>query len=283
MSHAYDPFAALTASIGSQKQAKQQALIALLNSTAAQTVRRVLPRQVIEKHLKYHLQEMQVMMRSFQAVLTFPTDGRKLPQAVLAKMQKQFGADLRNATDKLASEVEELLSKVKLRQVLQSTIMTEVIASTPFPFCLLNDIIYHPKRSRTAHSKQYVPAHVILWASRAPKANVIQVWLELAPHNPEHLKMMSEDELRSEEFLIHVPAGEVYFSAFQTAVAVKLHGLPSEVDATFAGRDHAEMVAEYHRMRELLVRRKGDEGDFLHVLWSRHKEEEEKDAYNFLI
>jgi hypothetical protein len=282
MDKAHDPFSAMSMSIAEQKLAQQQEIAKMLREKPPQTVRRVLPRSVVERHLKYHLKEMQTMMKSFEAILTFPTEGRKLPQAVLSKMQKQLGHDLRSASGKLNSEVEDLLSLVRKGIILQSNIMLDVVAATPFPFCLLNDIVYHPRDNRGFDNKLFVPAQVILWTQQEKKDGSIKVWLEISPHDPVHYKWLKEEELRSSEYMIHFPAGEAHFCAFETAVSIVLYGLPSEMEATMAGKNYKQLLNEYTHLRDSLVRRKDDSGEFLHILWKYHRVQKEVDQ-GFLV
>lgn len=247
------------------------------------TVRRVLPQDVIENHIKYHMRQMQTMMKSFQAILTFPTPGRRLPQVVLAKMHNQFSTDLRAGGSKLFSEIKELRKHVEKEKVLQSHIMLNTISEGAFPFCMLNEILYHPRDNRGVKLKTFVPCYVILWARQPKPDDPVHVWLQLDPLDPEKTKYIPRQELKSEEYLVRLPVGEVHFHAFDTAVSLRIYDEPNELEATFLGKDFKQLMAEYIRLRSTLLRRQDEPGNFMHILWAKHELVENDDDELFMI
>lgn len=241
----------------------------ILGKTRPATVRRVLPKRLIEQHLKIHLRQLLTMMDSFQAVLTFPTEGRHLPMAALRQIRRQLGEDLKQADDKLKQEGEFVMGYIKRGQTLQTSIMMDVVSEQAFPFCLLNEVNYNPQDNRGVDNKLFIPCYVTLWAQHPKPEDPIQIWLQLEPMRPEHRRQMPRDKLRSKPVYLQVPTGEACIHAFDTAVQVSLYDEPSELEAIYAGKDFASMVKELEFLRRTLVRKKGDKGDFLHVTWRR--------------
>lgn len=245
-----------------------------LNREAPRAVRRVLPRGFIEQHIRHHLLEMQTMMQSFHAILTFPTSGRNLPQLVMKKMHKQFKLDLSNNREKINTEVEELAASVKKKRVLQTYIMLDLISATPFPFCLLNDIIYNPVDNRSPNSRLYIPGYVVLWAQRERKDQPIKVWAQLEPKDPNDMKKVPLIELKSHPELVRLPSGVAEFYAHKTVISAALYSEPDEDEAFLAGKSVEQMRAEQQQLRQSLLRQHQQQGDFLHIVWTAHEKKE---------
>jgi hypothetical protein len=233
------------------------------------TVRRVLPRDFIEKYIHDYVSDMSVMMKSFQAILTFPTTGRDLPKKVMRQMYHRLGQDLKHSAQKIEGEVDFLLKEVRRGKSMQSHIMLNVLAETPFPFCLLNTV------EHKIGARDFIPAYVVLWARYRSGQNAVEIWLQLAPRLAEHAAKYDFQSLRSEPQWVRLPAGEVYFSAFQTMASAIIYDVPTAAEATFSGKSLPELLHELKDIRNKLVRNKEQRGKFLHILWKKH----EKDDY----
>ncbi len=238
---------------------------ALLSQGDPITVRRVLPKDFIGSYIQQHLQEIEAMMDSFKAILTFPTSGRQLPQLVKAKMERQLLKDLSENETKIQGEVKEVLAKMAHRRVLQSSIMLNVISNRAFPFCLLNTITFEPE------TKIYIPCYVILWAQHETRDQPIKIWLELAPRYAEHWKYLPPNVRCSEQQYLRFPMGQVDFHAFNTVVSVILHNVPTEAEATLLGKSRKHIMLELMKLRKALVRQEGQKGNFLHLTWTHHE------------
>jgi len=237
----------------------------LLSRGSPTAIRRVLPKDFIASYIHQHLQDIEGMMDSFKAVLTFPTAERKLPQVVKAKIEQQLLKDLDNSQGKIQGEVDDLLRKVAHRNVLQASIMLNVISARPFPFCLLNTINFEPEK------KIHIPCYVILWAQHESRDQPIKIWLELAPRYQEHWKYLTNDMRRSEQQYVRFPMGQVDFHAFNTVVSVILHNVPTEAEATLLGKTRKQIMQELLSLRKKLVRQEGQKGNFLHLSWTHHE------------
>ncbi len=238
---------------------------ALLNRSAPITVRRVLPKDFIEFYVRHHLQEIESMMDSFKAILTFPTTERQLPQLIKVKIESQLLKDLSECEGKIKGEVNDLLRRTAQRGVLQSSIMLNVLSARAFPFCLLNTMTFEPE------TKIYIPCYVILWAQHESKDQPIKVWLELAPRYEEHWKYLPLSQRRSTQQIVRFPMGQVDFCAFNTVVSVILHNIPSDAEATLSGKSRKQIMQELVDLRKRLVRQDGQKGNFLHITWTSHE------------
>lgn len=232
----------------------------LLKRDDAVTVRRVLPRNFIKRYIEQYLMQMETMVKSFQAILTFPTTQRDLPRLALNRMHKNLLHDLQHA-EKIDAEVDYLLNLVHTKVTLQSNIMLNVIADTPFPFCVLNVINYRIDRETV------IPCYVVLWAQQIRRNQPLIFWLQLSPIDSDDWEYISSEEVKSDLQMLRPPAGEVYFSAFNTAISVTMYDVPTEMDATLQGKSLMIMLKELKQLRESLVRRKEQRGNFLHVVW----------------
>lgn len=242
----------------------------ILRKSEPITLRRVLPKEFIESYIRQYLQQMRVMMQSFQAILTFPTGSRTLPKLVMHKMHEQFQGDLKASGNKIQEETGKLMQAVSAKKIVQSHLMLNILSETAFPFCLLNTINYVPIERHKFDDKTYVPCYVVLWAQQATKDSPISVWAQLSPCNPQEHKRLLPHEMRSETQTVRYPTGEVNFYAYQTAIHVALYDIPTDADAIMAGKSLRQMMEELKALRATLVRQKNQKGNFLHFLWTAH-------------
>lgn len=240
----------------------------ILTRTEPETLRRVLPREFISLYIRQYLREVENMMKSFQAILTFPTHGRDLPGQMREQMQEQFNSDIQQYSDKLDGEVSYLLRRVRAMKVLQSHIMMRVISDKAFPFCVLNTYEYD---LRSLGGNDILPCYVTLWAQRPKPKEPISVWLQLVPCRVEDWGKVPAEKLRTDKKLVRLPTGQVDFCAFNTVASVILYDLPTEAEATLNGKSLRDMIKELKDLRSQLVRQKGQRGNFLHIVWSMHK------------
>lgn len=240
----------------------------LLQRDEPVTVRRVLPRGFISRYIRQYLRETETMMKSFQAILTFPTQGRDLPEQLRKQMQAQFSQDIRDHAHKLDGEVGHLIQLVQTMRVMQSHIMLHVISDKAFPFCLLNTFNY-----RTP-DRDIVPCYVTLWARQQRRDYPIQVWMQLVPQSEDLWGHFPFDKLRTDPHLVRLPTGQANILAFNTALTVNLYDVPSAAEATLQGKTLPEMIKEMKQLRESLVRRKDMRGNFLHFSWTREQPNE---------
>jgi hypothetical protein len=237
------------------------------------SVRRVLPRNFISTEIKRHLQSLQDMAHSFRAVLTFPTTQREFPQHALKQLQQQFSGELKEVGSKIDGEVDYLLSHVKTMSLMQSHIMLDVVSKTPAPYCLLNEIELSPGKGGIRSG--FVQCYVILWVQQIDKQGPITIWVQLAPVDIKDNARLSAlvGDIKSAQYTIRFPVGEVAFIAFNTVISVTLHDLPSDLDALLTGKTRKELVEELKTLRSNLLRQKGQKGNFIHLVWRTYPEE----------
>ncbi|MEM7017288.1 MAG: hypothetical protein AAF512_08105 [Pseudomonadota bacterium] len=245
---------------------KPEEIHKVLRTAEPENVRRVLPHDFITAYIKRYLLEMETMMKSFQAILTFPTSGRQLPQEVMQRMRKQFSQDLSSNTKKTNGEVTSLLAGVKNGKVLQSHVMLKVISDQPFPFCVLNTWEFQ------IDEHNFIPCYVNLWAQQPKEDQPIYVWLQLDPKNPMDIARLPPDQRRTERKIIRLPTGQADFNEFGTMISVMLHDVPSQAEARLQGKSLTDMIQELRDLRESLLRQKGQRGNFLHFIWSAHQQ-----------
>jgi len=238
-----------------------------LSRTAPQTVRRVLPREVVQEHIHRHLNEMETIMKSFQAILTFPTEGRALPEKTRRLIGQQLTADLNKSADKIDGEVKHLLDSAQQLQVLQSHIMLHVLAEQPFPFCLLNTYDYR------VNSHDTVPCYVILWAQHNGPDQPLSVWAQLSARIPLKPGWLPVNEVRTPMQTVRMPTGQADFYAFNTAISVVLYDVPTSTEALLSGKSIKDLFSELRTLRDTLVRRKEQRGKFLHLIWTTHQKD----------
>ncbi|MDM8546648.1 hypothetical protein QUF61_09170 [Candidatus Venteria ishoeyi] len=235
----------------------------ILQRTPPETLRRVLPRELIQDYIKHHLLEMERMMKSFQAVLTFPTTGRYLPQQALAQMQELLIQDLDGHVKKIQGEIRHLLNTILHMKVAQSHIMLNVVSNFALPYCLLNTIDYR------VNQHTVVPCYVTLWAQQEEAKSPVYVWTELSPINPENTIPLHD--LKSNPQIVRYPTGQAEFQAFNTVISVELHDVPTRMDAELSGKSVLELLKELKALRESLVRNQKLPGNFLHIRWARYQ------------
>lgn len=251
----------------------------LLLAKRPATVRRVLPKPLIERHLKMQLRQLLGMMHAFQAILTFPTAGRNLPMAALKKIQTQLTDDLQHAEGKLMQEVDFLMNYVQREFVLQTSVMMNVVAETASPFCVLNEVNYMPKDNRLVDNRVFIPSYVTLWAQQRGEEEPVQVWLQLEPKDPVHRKWMQKEPSRSAMQALHPLENEVYFHEFDTVVSLNLYDEPNELEAIYSGKNYEDLLREFELLRKTLIRQKGNRGEFIHVVWCKL----EKEKHQFIV
>ena len=188
-----------------------------------------------------------------------------MPELVKQKIERQVCHDVDQSQEKIQTEVDDLLQKVAQQQLLQSSIMLNVFAKRPFPFCLLNSINFEWRK------KEFIPCYVILWAQHEKSQEPIKLWLELAPRYAEHWKYLPAHIRRSKVQYLRFPMGQIDFYAFNTVVSVILHNLPTEAEATLMGKSRQQIMQDLVNLREKLVRKKGQKGNFLHLTWRHHQ------------
>ncbi len=235
-----------------------------LSKSKPVTVRRVLPRDFIEAYIGQYMAYMEVMMKSFHAILTFPTTGRELPRQAMEQMRDNLCRVLRASASKIKGEVDDLLKLLQQGKILQSNIMLNVLSDTPFPYCLLNTVEYQ------LDATHFIPCYVILWAQHETDDHPIKVWAQLAPRLEEHWDMLDFERLASEPHYIRLPTGQAEFEAFNTYISVTLHDVPTEAEATLTGKSLPALLKELRDLRHSLVRNKNQRGNFLHLMWARH-------------
>ena len=201
---------------------------------------------------------------------------RELPGLSLAHAQKMVVEDIRYRDKKLNQETQEIFNAIREGKILQLGIMLDVITSSGYPFCLLNQVQY--TLSSILDYRKFIECYVLLYAKKEFDENKqlssIAVWAQLYPVNPKDFDRLSEKQSTSEVKHVRYPDGFVAFQFANTAVQVELSSLQQD-SFLLDAKPKKQLIAEMKPfVRTMTAPGKKKAGIALHVTFAHYPDKQ---------